>query len=281
MLINDYLRDSNITKYQSIKWGSVCFYNRALMKADSIVGRWICKPLYSTGKFANWEDIYFERAGYFDHYFDFREKGGDCYWEIGHYILEDDIVHVYIESIKQNDESKEWDNKPTEILSIPTEQFYKYSIQDSYLTLDLVKEIEKLSYQKAFHVFKEHKDAIVIGSDTIVKINNEILGKPKNYDEAKKMLQTLSNNTHEVVTGVTILKGDKVETFSSVAKVSFYPLTDEEIDEYIKTNEPMDKAGAYAIQGIGAKFIKTIDGDFYTIMGLPVAELYHRIQKYL
>ena len=146
---------------------------------------------------------------------------------------------------------------------------------------DLVKEIEKLSYQKAFHVFKEHKDAIVIGSDTIVKMNNEILGKPKNYDEAKKMLQTLSNNTHEVVTGVTILKGDKVETFSSVAKVSFYPLTDEEIDEYIKTNEPMDKAGAYAIQGIGAKFIKTIDGDFYTIMGLPVAELYHRIQKYL
>lgn len=131
----------NITKYQSTKWGTVCFYNRALMKADSIVGRWICKPLYSTGKFGNWEDIYFERAGYFDHYFDFREKGGDCYYEIGHYILEDDIVHVYIESIKQNDESKEWDDMPTEKLSIPTEQFYKYSIQDSYLTLDLVKEI--------------------------------------------------------------------------------------------------------------------------------------------
>ena len=146
---------------------------------------------------------------------------------------------------------------------------------------DLVKEIEKLSYQKAFHVFKDNKDALVIGSDTIVKINNEVLGKPKSYEQAKKMLQTLSNNTHEVVTGVTILKGDKVETFSSIANVTFYPLTDEEIDEYIKTNEPMDKAGAYAIQGIGAKFIKSIDGDYYTIMGLPIGELYHRIEKYL
>lgn len=146
---------------------------------------------------------------------------------------------------------------------------------------DLVKEIEKLSYQKAFHIFKDNKDALVIGADTIVKIDNEVLGKPKTYEDAKRMLQSLSNNTHEVVTGVTILKDDKVETFSSIAKVTFYILTDEEIDEYIKTNEPMDKAGAYAIQGIGAKFIKTIDGDYYTIMGLPIAELYHRIQKYL
>ena len=146
---------------------------------------------------------------------------------------------------------------------------------------DLVKEIEKLSYQKAFHIFKDNKDALVIGADTIVKIDNEVLGKPKTYEDAKRMLQSLSNNTHEVVTGVTILKDDKVETFSSIAKITFYSLTDEEIDEYIKTNEPMDKAGAYAIQGIGAKFIKTIDGDYYTIMGLPIAELYHRIQKYL
>ena len=146
---------------------------------------------------------------------------------------------------------------------------------------NLEKEIEKLSYQKAFHIFKDNKDALVIGADTIVKIDNQILGKPKSIDEAKKMLQTLSNNTHEVVTGVTILKDNNVETFSCTAKVTFYPLTENEIDDYIKTNEPMDKAGAYAIQGIGAKFIKSIDGDFYTIMGLPIAELYHRILKYL
>lgn len=149
------------------------------------------------------------------------------------------------------------------------------------LNNDLVSEIEKLSYQKANHIFKDYKDALIIGADTIVKINNEVLGKPKTYEQAKHMLMMLSNNTHEVVTGVTILSQEKVETFSSIAKVTFYPLSEQEIDEYIKTNEPMDKAGAYAIQGIGAKFIKSIDGDFYTIMGLPIAELYHRLIKYI
>ena len=146
---------------------------------------------------------------------------------------------------------------------------------------DLVKEIEKLSYQKAYHVFKDHKDALVIGSDTIVKIDNEVLGKPKDYAHAKQMLEKLSGNTHEVVTGCTILVNDTVETFSSIAKVTFYPLTEQEIDDYIKTNEPMDKAGAYAIQGLGAKLVKSIEGDYYTIMGLPIGELYQRLKKYL
>ena len=145
---------------------------------------------------------------------------------------------------------------------------------------DLVKEIEKLSYQKANHIYLQNKDALVIGSDTIVKINGQVLGKPKTYEQAKQMLRLLSNNTHEVVTGVTIISNNKVETFSSVALVTFYPLTEEEIEEYVKTNEPMDKAGAYAIQGIGSKYIKSINGDFYTIMGLPIGELYHRLQKY-
>ena len=146
---------------------------------------------------------------------------------------------------------------------------------------NLVKEIEKLSYQKAYHVFKDNKDALVIGSDTIVKINNEVLGKPKDYYQAKEMLEKLSNETHEVVTGCTIIVDDKIETFSSIAKVTFYQLSDQEIDDYIKTNEPMDKAGAYAIQGLGAKFVKSIEGDFYTIMGLPIAQLYQRLKKYL
>lgn len=146
---------------------------------------------------------------------------------------------------------------------------------------DLVKEIEKLSYQKAKAVFDNHSDALVIGSDTIVKINNDILGKPHSIEEAKSMLKELSDNTHEVVTGVTILYKDIVETFSSVAEVTFYPLTEKEIDDYINTNEPMDKAGSYAIQGDGAKFIKSIKGDFYTIVGLPIGELYHRLKKYL
>lgn len=149
------------------------------------------------------------------------------------------------------------------------------------LNNNLVKEIEKLSYQKAMHVYEKHQDALVIGSDTIVKIDNVVLGKPKTYDESIKMLKSLSNKTHEVVTGVSIINKGNAETFSSIAKVTFYELSDKEIEDYVKTNEPMDKAGAYAIQGIGAKFIKSIDGDFYTIMGLPIGELYHRLQKYL
>ena len=146
---------------------------------------------------------------------------------------------------------------------------------------DLVREIEKLSFRKADAVYQENKDALVIGSDTIVKIGNDVLGKPKSVEQAKEMLRELSDNTHEVVTGVTIICNDQVETFSSVAKVTFYPLSEEEIDEYVKTNEPMDKAGSYAIQGDGAKFIRSIEGDFYTIVGLPVGELYHRLKKYL
>ena len=110
---------------------------------------------------------------------------------------------------------------------------------------------------------------------------NDTLKPIEPIEEAKQMLKELSDNTHEVVTGVTIICNDKVETFSNIAKVTFYPLSDEEIDEYIKTNEPMDKAGSYAIQGDGAKFVKSIDGDFYTIVGLPVAELYHRLKKYI
>ena len=145
---------------------------------------------------------------------------------------------------------------------------------------DLVKEIEKLSFQKAETVFKDHSDALVIGADTIVKIGNDVLGKPKSLLEAKKMLEELSDNTHEVVTGVTIMYQDKAETFSSVAEVTFYPLSEKEIDDYIATNEPMDKAGSYAIQGDAAKFIRSINGDYYTIVGLPVAELYHRLKKY-
>lgn len=146
---------------------------------------------------------------------------------------------------------------------------------------DLVKEIEKLSYKKALAVFENNKDALVIGSDTIVKIGNTVLGKPHTKEKAKEMLRLLSSNTHEVVTGVTILVGDKVETFSSVANVTFYSLNEEEIEEYVNSLEPLDKAGAYAIQGLGSKFIKSIDGDYYSIVGLPVGELYHRLKKYL
>ncbi|MBQ5444492.1 MAG: septum formation protein Maf [Erysipelotrichaceae bacterium] len=168
-----------------------------------------------------------------------------------------------------------------ELLHIPFEVIVSDIDEQIDYTNDLVKEIEKLSFRKAQAVFKDHSDALVIGSDTIVKIGNDVLGKPKNIEDAKAMLKELSDNTHQVVTGVTILYKDKAETFSSVADVTLYPLSDEEIDAYIATNEPMDKAGSYAIQGDAAKFIRSIHGDYYTIVGLPIAELYHRLKKYL
>ena len=168
-----------------------------------------------------------------------------------------------------------------EMLKLPFEVIVSDIDEQIDYDNDLVKEIEKLSYQKADAVYKDHRDALVIGSDTIVKIGNDVLGKPKDHDEARRMLKELSDNTHEVVTGVTIICDDNVETFSSVAEVTFYPLSDEEIDEYIASNEPMDKSGAYAIQGDAARFIRSINGDFYAIVGLPIAELYHRLKKYL
>lgn len=146
---------------------------------------------------------------------------------------------------------------------------------------ELAKEIQNVSFLKALKVFKENKDAVVIGADTIVVINNKVLGKPKNEEEAKEMLKLLQGNMHHVITGVTILSEKQSETFANISEVYFEPISDEEIDTYIKTKEPMDKAGAYAIQGIGAKFVKSINGDFYSIMGLPLSELAQRLKKYL
>ena len=168
-----------------------------------------------------------------------------------------------------------------ELLKIPFEIIVSDIEESIDHDNDLVLEIEKLSYQKARAVYSDHSDCLVIGADTIVTIDGKVLGKPHSIDEAREMLQLLSDNTHEVITAVTILYQDKAETFSKIASVTFFPLDEEEIDEYIHTNEPMDKAGSYAIQGDGAKFIKSIDGDYYSIVGLPIGELYHRLKKYL
>ena len=168
-----------------------------------------------------------------------------------------------------------------ELLKLPFEIIVSDIDETIDYTNDLVKEIEKLSFRKADAVYQTNRDALIIGSDTIVKIDNKALGKPSSIEEAKEMLRELSDRTHEVVTGVTIINEGKAETFSSVSKVSFYPLTEKEIEDYVMSNEPMDKAGSYAIQGDGAKFIRCIEGDYYTIVGLPIGELYQRLKQYL
>lgn len=141
------------------------------------------------------------------------------------------------------------------------------------LELPPAKVAEYLAHQKAAHVFQSNQDKIIIGADTIVVYNNQILGKPKDSDDAFHMLSLLSGKTHSVFTGVCMLSKDKKIIFTEETKVSFFPLTDKEIYHYIDSGEPFDKAGAYAIQGNAKYFVKEIHGDFYNVVGLPIARL--------
>ncbi|MCR4925785.1 MAG: Maf family protein [Clostridiales bacterium] len=136
---------------------------------------------------------------------------------------------------------------------------------------------EKLAIQKAEAVFENHKDATIISADTVVVINGKILGKPKNEDDAFCMLKQLSGNTHFVYTGVCIKNSKVTESFCQCTEVTFYPLTDEQIREYIATGEPMDKAGAYGIQCKGALLVESIKGDYFNVVGLPVAQLARKL----
>lgn len=114
----------------------------------------------------------------------------------------------------------------------------------------------------------------VIGSDTVVAVDGQILGKPQSPEEAVGMLRTLSGRTHTVYTAVCVCSPEGERQAVSSTQVTFAPMSEEEIDWYVATGEPMDKAGAYGIQGYGARFIREIQGDFYTVMGLPVQKLY-------
>ncbi len=127
------------------------------------------------------------------------------------------------------------------------------------------------------------EDDVVIGADTVVYLDETILGKPADKKQCKAMLKSLSGRSHKVYTGVTVLwrepsGGMHVLSFCQETKVRIFPLTDEEIEEYIATGEPLDKAGAYGIQGIFAKHIESIEGDYYNVVGLPVARLYRELK---
>lgn len=136
-----------------------------------------------------------------------------------------------------------------------------------------------LSAIKAESAAKQYPDDIVIGCDTVVLIDGKILGKPSSDDDAENILRTLSGRTHEVVTGCTIICGGTAHTFSETTAVEFYKLSDREIDDYIATGEPSDKAGAYGIQGKGALFVKGINGDYYNVVGLPIAALSRKLKE--
>lgn len=141
---------------------------------------------------------------------------------------------------------------------------------------------ESLSLKKAAAVSKNiTTDAIIIGADTIVVSDGKILGKPKDEEDAFNILKSLSGKWHSVISGVSVLrnKDAKSESFYVETKVKFAPLSDEEIRAYIKTREPMDKAGAYGIQGKGSKFVEEINGDYFNVVGLPLQKLYSVLKK--
>ncbi|NLC96291.1 MAG: septum formation inhibitor Maf [Erysipelotrichaceae bacterium] len=143
----------------------------------------------------------------------------------------------------------------------------------------LKEEIVRLAYEKAYSVYVENKDCIVLGSDTIVVINNKVLGKPKDEEDAVKMLRLLSNNVHEVITATVFISSEEIIKNCNVSKVSFNKLSEKDINEYVKSKEPLDKAGSYGIQGIGGCFINNIDGDYYSIMGLTLNFVYSTLNS--
>ena len=146
--------------------------------------------------------------------------------------------------------------------------------EDAFSGLSPAELVETLSREKAACIAAQNAaDDLIIAADTVVVLDGEILGKPQDAADAAKMLSALSGRQHTVYTGFTVQQGDKVITRHEATKVSFRPLSAAEISHYIATGEPMDKAGAYGIQGFGALLVQGILGDYFTVMGLPVCAL--------
>jgi septum formation protein len=135
------------------------------------------------------------------------------------------------------------------------------------------RHVERLAREKASAIAKRDPDLITIGADTIVVINRKILGKPRDTDDAARMLGLLSSREHMVTTAVAVARGKKLRSAIEEVRVRFRRLRDDEIEAYIATGEPMDKAGAYGIQGYGATIVERIEGDYFSVMGLPIVRL--------
>ncbi|MCL6543908.1 MAG: Maf family protein [Bryobacteraceae bacterium] len=141
-----------------------------------------------------------------------------------------------------------------------------------------VEHARRLAGQKAQAVPCSENE-IVLGADTVVVVEGQILGKPRDPADAVRMLRALSGRTHEVVTGICLRTSCRLIVDSETTRVRFVPLTEEEIAAYVASGEPMDKAGAYAIQGLASKFIDRIEGCYFNVVGLPVALLWKRLKE--
>jgi septum formation protein len=147
-------------------------------------------------------------------------------------------------------------------------------IDESYLAGERPRDhAERLARGKADVVAAREPDAVVIGSDTIVVVDGDVLGKPADENDAVRMLARLAGRSHTVVTAVAVAWGCETRSAVEEVGVTFHPLSRAEIDAYIATREPMDKAGAYGIQGYGATIVARVDGDYFAVMGLPLQRL--------
>lgn len=142
---------------------------------------------------------------------------------------------------------------------------------------------ERLALAKACAILSSYPEDLILAADTIVTLDGTLFGKPKDRAEARKMLRALAGKTHLVDTGVALISSSREEVFSTRSEVTFRPLSsviEALIDDYVKTDLPLDKAGAYGIQELGGLLIERIEGDFFSVMGLPIGQLYERLQAY-
>ena len=154
-------------------------------------------------------------------------------------------------------------------------------IDESYLGHEMPADhAERLAREKALAVARHHAEALVIGSDTIVIVDDDVLGKPKDEVEAVHMLRRLANREHLVYTAVAVVRGSRVESALESVRVRFRALDSREYEEYVATGEPLDKAGAYGIQGFGSALVESIEGDYFAVMGLPVVRTLELLRRH-
>jgi len=164
----------------------------------------------------------------------------------------------------------------------------RFKVEPSNYEEDMHSELEphefarKISLEKAEAVAGKHRNAIVIAADTFIVFDGKILGKPHTENEARKMLEIINGTSHSVITGFSIIDTDKNKTLSKSVETRIYirKLTLAEIDAYVKSKEPLDKAGAYAIQGLGALIVEKIEGDYFNVIGLPLSALAEALKEF-
>ncbi len=146
--------------------------------------------------------------------------------------------------------------------------------------LPLEEVVCTLALRKAKHVAGMNRNSVVLGADTVVSYEGNQLGKPRSKQEAREMLMLLAGNTHDVCTGVAIVKGEQVSVFCEIARVTMTSITTEQLDRYLRSDDSLDKAGAYGIQSLGGMFVSRLEGDFYAVAGLPLSRTVKELERF-